>query len=193
MESRTDKLLSFLKEIEKFKKIEREIFYADVDRQETDAEHAWHLAMFLILFEKDLPQDADLKKMLKLALMHDLVEIYAGDTFAFDKEAKKNQKEREMDAAKKLFSQLPDDLEKEFMDLFIEFEEEKTKEAQIVQSFDKLQPMLQNIIADGKAWKKNNVTYKDIEDYKRKRMEHNEFILGIYTKLLAEAKDKKLI
>ena len=93
MEERTDKIISFLKEIDKFKDVKREIFLKD--RNENDAEHSWHLAMFVILFERDLPEKLDFKKMLKFALMHDLVEIYAGDTFFFDEEGRKDKKERE--------------------------------------------------------------------------------------------------
>ena len=136
MENRVDKILAFLQEIEKYKTVEREMFCSNLNRAESDAEHSWHIAMFLILFENDLPKNLDMKKMLKLALMHDLVEIYAGDTFAYDKQNQATKKERESKAAKKLFSQLPKDLNKEFMNLFSEYEEIKTKEAQIVKSFD---------------------------------------------------------
>src|SRR3989344_203846 len=137
MEDRIDKILSFLQEIEKYKTIEREMFTSNLNRVESDAEHSWHVAMFLLLFEKELPENLDMKKMLKLALMHDLVEIYAGDTFAFDKEKQATKKEREFKSARKLFSQLPEDLNKEFMGLFDEYEEAKTSEGKIVKSFDK--------------------------------------------------------
>lgn len=193
MNSRIDKLLSFLKEIEKYKTVEREMFTSNLDRPESDAEHSWHVAMFLLLFRKELPKDLDFIKMLKFALMHDLIEIYAGDTFAFDKSGRNSKKEREINAAKKLFSQLPEDLQKEFIDLFDEYEEAKSKEVQIVRSFDKIQPILQNICSKGKSWKKHNVKYKDIDDYKRKYMIHNDVIFKIYNKLLEEAKDKNLI
>lgn len=193
MEDRIDKIISFLHEIEKYKLVKREMFCSDLERKESDAEHSWHVAMFLILFEKELPNDLDSKKMLKLALMHDLVEIYAGDTFAFDKEKQATKKEREFTAAKKLFAQLPDDLNKHFAELFEEYEKAESPEAKIVKSFDKIQPILQNICSDGKAWKKHGIAFLDIDNYKRKFMEHNDFILHVYEKLLDDAKKKNLI
>ncbi len=192
MDSRINKLISFLKEIEKYKIIEREMFTSNPNRTESDAEHSWHVAMFVIMFKKELSKEIDFTKTLELALMHDLVEIYAGDTFAFDKN-KKFKKEREIKAANKLFSRLPDDLQKEFMDLFNEYEGSKTKEAKIIKSFDKIQPILQNLCSNGKSWKKNNIKYKDVDDYKRKHMLHDKTIFKIYNKLLQEAKDKDLI
>jgi putative hydrolase of HD superfamily len=193
MESRMDKLISFLKEIDKFKIIERKIWCTGLNHVESDAEHAWHVAMFLFLFEKDLPKGLDFARMLKLALMHDLVEIYAGDTFAYDKENRKSKKEREAKSAEKLFSQLPEDLQSEFKALLEEYEEKTTKESQFVHSFDKIQPILQNLITDGKTWKTYNIKYKDIDDYKRKMMLHNDIVLVVYEKLLAEAKARGIL
>lgn len=193
MKTRTDTILSFLKEIEKYKTVKREMFCSEQDRKESDAEHSWHLAMFILLFEKDLPKDLNMEKMLKLAMMHDLVEIYAGDTYAFDKEGKKTKKEREEKAAEKLFSQLPEDLCKEFRQLFDEYENTETQEAKTVKSFDKVQPILQNLCSDGKSWKKHNNTYTEIDNYKRKHVEHNKLILDIYETLMDEAKKKNLI
>lgn len=192
-EGRTDKILSFLKEIEKYKTIERKIPCSKLDRPESDAEHSWHMAMFLILFEKDLPATLDMTKMLKLALIHDLAEIYAGDPFTFDEAARINKKEREAEAAKKLFSQLPCDLEEEMMELFNEYEECATKEAKIVRSFDKIQPILQNLCSEGKSWKDYGITYEMIDGLKRKEVEHNEIILEAYEKLMKEGRDRGLI
>ena len=193
MGDRIDRILSFLQEIEKYKTVERKVYCSDLDRAESDAEHSWHIAMFLLLFEKELPDGLDIKKMLKLALMHDLVEIYAGDTFAFDKEHQKTKNEREFQSANKLFSQLPDDLNSEFMQLFEEYEDAQTSEAKIVKSFDKIQPILQNLCSDGKSWKKHSITLSDIDNYKRKHMEHNSFMLKIYDLLLDDAKKRNLI
>lgn len=193
MVDRINKILSFLKEIEKYKIVEREMFCSNLTRVESDAEHSWHLAMFLILFEKELPKNLDFKKMFKLSLMHDLVEIYAGDTFAFDKENQKTKKDREFQSARKLFFQLPKDLGNEFMQLFEEYEKAETSETKIVKSFDKIQPILQNLCSDGKSWKKHGITYLDVDNYKRKHMGHNDFVLMIYEKLLNDAKKRSLI
>lgn len=186
MNDRIKTIINFLKEIEKFKYIEREIYLNH--RKESDAEHAWHLAMFLVLFEKDLPCNLNKEKMIKMALIHDLVEIYAGDTFFFDEEGRKGKKERELKAAKKLFAQLPEDLENEFHGLFNEFENSETKEAKIVQSFDKIQPIIQNICSGGKSWIKHDINYEKLDENKRKYAEHDEKIMEIYNKVMEEVK-----
>ena len=150
-----NKQIEFLKEIEKFKTIERFI-HLESGRKETDPEHVWHMAMFFIVFEKDLPKDLDSLKMLKMSLIHDLAEIYTGDVSAFDSKGRDGKKERELEAAKKLFSILPEDLKKEFIDLYLEYSDCKTKESKFVKSFDKLQPLLQNLTTNGKSWKEYN-------------------------------------
>ena len=188
----SDKILGFLKEIEKFKYIERKVYSSDL-RPENDAEHSWHLAMFLILFEKDLPECLDMAKMLKLALMHDLVEVYSGDYFTFDEEGRKNKKESEAKAAKKLFSQLPEDLEEDFTKLFEEYEEQKTPESKMIKAFDKIQPLLLNILSKGKSWEDHKVSIEDINRVKRKFVEHDEFLLSLFGRLLKEAEDKGLL
>lgn len=188
---RKKQLLEFLKEIEKFKSIERHI-YLDNGRKENDAEHTWHVAMFLLLFQNDLPKDLDFIKMLKMVLIHDLCEIYAGDTFFFDKD-KGNKKERESNAAKKLFSKLPGDLQEEFIKLFSEYHACETKEAKFVSSFDKLQPILQNIVTKGKSWKKYNINYEMLSSKKEVYMKHDKFIMEIYNSLLKEIRDKNLL
>lgn len=128
-----------------------------------------------------------------MVLIHDLVEIYAGDTFLFDKNGRKTKTAREKRAAEKLFSKLPSDLEKEFLELFNEFESVKTKEARIAKSFDKLQPIMQGILAGGVLWKKYKITESLIYDHKHKYMLHNRTTLSIYQKLIQEARNKKFI
>lgn len=182
------KIIEFLKLMDKFKFVQREIYLSDSKTKENDAEHSWHLAMFLMLFEKNLPKDLDKLKMLKMALIHDLPEIYAGDVFTFDKKERVDKQKRELDAAKKLFKKLPEYLEKEFMEIFLEFEEQKTKEAKIVKSFDKIQPLLQNLLSNSKGLKENNVSIKQVDEHKRELMVHDDFVYEIYTKLFDELK-----
>jgi putative hydrolase of HD superfamily len=153
---------------------------------ESDADHAWHLAMFVFLFEKDLPKNLNILKMFKLVLMHDLVEIYAGDTFAFDGEMNKSKKEREKNAAEKLFSKLPKDLEEDFHNLFNEWEDAKTKESRISHAFDKAQPMIQNILSDGKTWKKHSVGYERIDEFSKPFFQEDKLLEAIYEKLMRE-------
>ncbi len=189
--SRIKKLLRFLKEIDKAKYIERIIHIAGRREMETDAEHSWYVAMFVMLFEKDLPK-LNIERVLKIVLIHDLVEIYAGDTFSFDKVAKKSQKLREVKAAKKLFRRLPKDLEKEFWQLFKEYEELKTKEALVAKSFDRVQPMMQHILNKGETIRKFGIKKSDIEDYVKGNVSHDETIMAIYNILFTELIRKKL-
>lgn len=191
MNKRTAKLLSFLKEIEKLKLIERQTYLSSY-RRENDAEHSWHVAMFIVLFEKDFP-GFNTKKMLKMALVHDLVEIYAGDTFSFDHVARMDKEEREKKAAKKLFGKLPRNLQKEFRNLFEEYENRRTKEAKLVQSFDKIQPILQGIASNGRMWKEKKITLKHIDDYKHDYILKDNKITSLYNGLLKEALRKKLL
>jgi len=147
--------------------------------------------MFVMLFEKDLPK-LNIERVLKIVLIHDLVEIYAGDTFSFDKKAKKSQKLREEKAAKKLFRKLPKDLEKEFWGLFKEYEELKTKEALVAKSFDRVQPIMQHILNKGETIRKFGIKKSDIENYVKGNMSHDETIMTIYNILFTELIRKKL-
>ncbi|PJE81809.1 hypothetical protein COU58_00585 [Candidatus Pacearchaeota archaeon CG10_big_fil_rev_8_21_14_0_10_32_42] len=187
MTERIDKIIHFLKEIDKFKEVERKIFLKN--RMESDADHSWHLAMFVFLFEKDFPKGTDILKMLKLVLMHDLVEIYAGDTFVFDEEGNKTKKKREAESAKKLFSILPKDLEEDFHNLFKEWEEAKTIESKLSHAFDKAQPMIQNILSDGKTWKTHNINYSRVDNLSKPFFDGNPLTEEIYKKLMKEIKD----
>ena len=193
MNQRILKIINFLKEIEKYKTIEREIFISNLKRKESDAEHTWHSAMILFLLEKELKEEVNILKAFKMVLIHDIIEIYAGDTFAFDKEGRKSKKDREEKAAEKLFSQLPDDLRKELYELWKEYEEGITPESKIIKAIDKIQPMLSNLCSQGKSWKLKKVTYKDIDDYVKRFIEKNKVIKEIYEELLKEAKERKLI
>ena len=192
MNKRVEKIVSFIKEIEKFKNISRET-YTSGERKESDAEHSWHLAISLMLLEKDLEEKFDILRAIKMALIHDLVEIYSGDTFAYDYKGRESKKAREDAAAKKLFGLLPEDIEKEWHELWNEFEENKTKEAKIVTSIDKIHPIFQNICSNGKGWKEHNVKPEEIDNYKRKLMEHNKIIKEIYESAFNEAKNRGTI
>lgn len=184
-------LIAFLLEIEKLQQVKRIIHYKD-GSQENSAEHSWHVAMFCLLLTPEVDPRADIGRVIKMALIHDLVEIYAGDTFLFDDEARKSKEKRELDAAKKLFAQLPADREQEFWELFEEFESLKTAEAKIVKSFDHLQPLVHNLIHDGATWQRHHLTAKMHDAKKRPNMTHNKKILDIYEQLHQNAVSRKL-
>ncbi len=185
-----EKLLDFLKECEDLKNVYRSLYVSEGDRHESTAEHSWHLALACMLFAEKF--DADLEKMLKLAVMHDLVEVITGDVSAFDFEARKGKEERERKAAKELFGELPESFEKEFFRLFEEYEGKSSREAKLVNSLDKMLPIIQNICSGGKSWEVDEISYEDIESIKRGHMEHDDEVLEMYELLLREADRKDL-
>ncbi|MDO8649768.1 MAG: HD domain-containing protein [Candidatus Berkelbacteria bacterium] len=191
LSAHTKALVDFLKEIEQLQRVKRIIDRED-GSQENTAEHSWHVAMFVLMLGNEVDPKADMARMLKLALIHDLVEIYAGDTYMFDEKARENKEERELEAAKRLFSQLPKDKATEYWQLFEEFESLKTVEAKIVKSFDYIQPLMQNIIHNGATWQKRRLTAKMNDDKKRPTMIHNRKVLEIYEALHQEALGRKL-
>lgn len=188
---RLTELVNFLLEVEKLQQVKRIIHYRD-GSQENSAEHSWHVAMFCLLLTAEVDPKADVAKTIKLALIHDLVEIYAGDTFLFDEEGRKTKEKRERDAATQLFSQLPDDRAKEFWSLFDEFESLSSREAKIVKSFDHLQPLIHNLIHDGATWQRHGLTAAMHDNKKRPTMTHNKTILAIYEDLHHDAINRKL-
>jgi len=152
------KQIQFLKEIDELKQILRQTVLIKDRRQENDAEHSWHLAMLIIvLSEYSNNPSINLLKTTKMALIHDLVEIDAGDTFCYDEHDRAEKTEREREAAHRIFSILPNEMATEFIDLWEEFEAMETPEAQFAAAVDRLQPLLLNLYSEGYAWKKHNV------------------------------------
>ncbi len=141
----------------------------------------------IITLKDELPRKLNYSKMLEIALIHDLVEIYAGDTFTFDKKAQEDKKEREEKAANKLFKILPEDLEQKFHEIFQECETRKSEEAQIVYSLDKIHPVMQNLLSCGKTWKEYKITFKELDENKRPKMKYNIEIYNLYETFLDEA------
>jgi putative hydrolase of HD superfamily len=186
-------LAIFLKEINRFNTTLRRTYTADPNRFESDAEHSWHLALILLVLEKDLPAPFNLTRALKMALIHDLPEIYAGDTYAYDTNGKATKQQRETVAADKLFTLLPPKLEKEFRGLYREYEANKTGEARVVKALDKIQPLIQNLCSGGKAWKENNLTYGDVDTYKRKYIDNLGVVTDLYRQLMEEARTSGLL
>ena len=135
---RLKKIISFLKEAEKMKSVERIACLRGGKRRENDAEHSWHLALMVITFEKELEIDFDVGKALKLTAVHDLLEIYCGDCWSANEKEKKEKKKRELQAAEKTFALLPSDLATEFRALWDEYEAGETTEAKIVKALDKI-------------------------------------------------------
>lgn len=161
-QSRLEKQLEFCKEIDKEKFIQRQTYLTDGQRKENDAEHAWHMAIMAILLSEYANEKIDVLKTVTMILIHDLVEIYAGDTFAYDEERKKDQKQREIKAAEQLFGMLPKDQAQQFRALWDEFEACETAEAKFARTMDNVQPLMLNAANNGKSWEERTVRLEQI-------------------------------
>lgn len=160
------KMLSFIVEVDKIKNIMRRTLLIDGSRRENDAEHSWHLAiMAMLLTEYADDKNFTLDKVLKMVIVHDLVEIYAGDTFAFDVKGNIEKEDKEKQAADKLFGQLPSNQGKQLRKLWEEFDEAKTPEARYAAALDRLQPFIHNLCTEGHTWVLGKVTKEQV--YKR--------------------------
>lgn len=155
--SRTRRIVDFLFLIDRAKTIERAGYVGGTDRHENDAEHMWHTALWALLLHREVDLPIDLAHVLCLLLVHDLVEIYAGDTYAYDTKGVSTQNRREKEAAEKLFSRLPNDLGNWLHELWIEFEAAETPDARFAKSLDHLQGFAQNCISRGRSWKENGI------------------------------------
>ncbi len=156
---RLRKQIEFIMEIDKLKKVYRQTFLMDGSRKENDVEHSWHLAvMCILLSEHALHKDIDISRVIKMLLIHDIVEIDAGDTYCYDDILRENCLEREKKAADRLFNILPTDQAAEFKKLWDEFEQRVTPEARFAAALDRFQPLLHNYITNGKSWKDHGIS-----------------------------------
>ena len=160
---RLDKLLKFTAEIDKMTSVLRRTVLIDKSRRENDAEHSWHIAVMAMMFEEFFDGAVDVGRAVRMCVVHDLVEIYAGDTFAFDKTGNVDKEEREKAAADKLFSQLPEDIGDEMRMLWEEFDAMETNDSRYAACMDRIQPLLHNTLTDGHTWVLGGATRADIE------------------------------
>ena len=155
---RFEKQLAFILEADKEKNILRQNRISGNIRRENDAEHAWHMAMMIYLLKEYSNEKIDVAKAMMMAIIHDIVEIDAGDTYAYDDKAKETQKEREEKAAERIFGILPEDQRDEMRALFEEFEACESAEARFARTMDNFQPFLLNNANDGESWREHDVT-----------------------------------
>jgi len=165
-EERFQRQLGFLMEVDQMKNIQRKTLIADGSRPETDAEHSWHLAlMAMVLHEYAYSPEVDINRVIRMALVHDIVEVYAGDTFCYDESANKDKEEREAKAADRIFGMLPEDQGKEYRKLWEEFDAMETPDAIYAAAIDRFQPFINNYVTEGHTWKLGDVTSSKV--YKR--------------------------
>lgn len=157
--------MGFILEVDKMKSIMRMTSPVNSQRREDDAQHSWHVALSAMVLEEYCNEEIDVNKVIKMLLVHDLVEIYAGDTFCYDEEGKKDKEERELEAADKTFGLLGKEKNKKFRALWDEFEEMNTNESKFANALDRIQPMMLNYYNEGGTWKEYSI--KKSEVYKR--------------------------
>ena len=162
---RLQKQMEFILEVDKVKQIFRQTYLTDGSRKENDAEHSWHLALMAVLLKEYANEEVDLAKVIPMVLIHDLVEIDAGDTYAYDSAGLATQRERETKAADRIFGMLPKDQGTRFRDLWEEFEAYETAEAKFAHVLDNCQPLILNDASGGRSWKEHTVHKSQI--YKR--------------------------
>lgn len=168
MDERLKQQLEFSLEIDKEKNVFRQTHLSGHGRNENDAEHAWHMAVMAYILREYANEDVDIAKVMLMCLIHDIVEIDAGDTYAYDEEALKTQKEREDRAKERIFSLLPEDQKKELLSLFDEFETGETQESRFAHSMDNLQPLILNHSNGGSDWREHGVTVDKVLERQRK-------------------------
>lgn len=155
-----DPLITFIHEADRLKEVERKTTIYGGARPENSAEHSWHLALSTLVFQKYAPPGTDINKAMKMALLHDLVEIDAGDVFIYADLSQ--QYEKEVKALERLTGLLPEPLTSDFKALWLEFEDAKSPEARYVKALDRFLPMYSNLLNQGKTWKDNGVTLKQV-------------------------------
>lgn len=193
MDERLKKQLDFLLEIDKEKEIYRQTHILGGSRRENDAEHAWHMAIMAYLLKEYANEPVDIAKVMLMCLIHDIVEIDAGDTYAYDEEALKTQKAREDAAKERIFSILPDEQKEEFMALFDEFEEFATPESKFAHAMDNLQPLMLNNSNDGGDWRRHEVCAEQVYGRQNKTRLGSEKLYEITKQIIEENIEKENI
>lgn len=176
-EERFQRQIDFTVELDKMTGVSRRTLLLDKSRRENDAEHSWHIAAMSLVFGEYMAQKADEERAASLCVAHDMIEIYAGDTFAFDKEGNKTKAAREKHAADKLFAILPGEQGKKMRSLWEEFEAMETPESRLANCMDRLQPFIHNTLTDGHTWREAKASASDA----RARMDPvKKFMPGVW-------------
>ena len=205
---RFERQLAFLMEADKLKNIYRQTYTrvndlppmpegsnvkAPYPRRENDAEHSFSLALFTAVLAEYSNEPLDVLKTMKMVLIHDIVEIDAGDTYCYDSAGNSTKAERENAAAKRLFGLLPKDFEEEFLGLWREFEERKTPESKFANAMDRIQPLLLNLSRDGLSWQEHDIHYDQVAGRNASIKDGSKDISDYIFGLLDEARDRGIL
>lgn len=187
---RIEKQLRFIMEIDKLKKIVRQSYITDASRKETDTDHSWHLAMMAVVLKEYSNEEVDILKVITMVLIHDIVEIDAGDTYAYDSEGNKTKREREVKAAERIFGLLPSEQREYMRELWEEFERADTPESKFANTLDKVQPVMLNAASGGKAWKEHGVCLSQVLDRNTETHKGSEELWSAAKRLILENVEK---
>ena len=185
--------IEFIREIDKLKYIFRKTKLINSDRPENDAEHSWHLAMMAIVLAGHANEPIDLEKVMKMVLIHDIVEIDSGDVFVYDTTKSHDNFDEELKAARRIFGILPEEQAEEFINLWIEFEEMKTPESKFARSLDRLEPLLQNASNNGGTWREFDVKYDQVMEKKQVIKDGSEELWKFAKQLIDESVEKGIL
>ena len=190
MNDRLKKQVEFMLELDKMKNLYRQTYVLHEDRKENDAEHSWHLAILAMLMAEHANNPVDAVKIIKMVLIHDVVEIDAGDTYCYDTEGCKTKADREEKAAQRIFGLLPDDQKKEFYDLWREFEDSETDDARFAAVLDRVQPLLLNYTKGGISWKKHGIAKEQVMGRNKEYFGESDEIADLIVSVIEDAYDK---
>ena len=185
--------IEFIREIDKLKYIFRKTKLINSDRPENDAEHSWHLAMMAIVLAGHANEPIDLAKVMKMVLIHDIVEIDSGDVFVYDMTKSHDNFDEELKAARRIFGILPEEQAEEFINLWIEFEEMKTPESKFARALDRLEPLLQNASNNGGTWREFDVKYDKVIEKKKAIKDGSEELWKFAENLIDESVEKGIL
>lgn len=185
--------IAFIKEIDKIKYIQRKTKLFNSNRHENDAEHSWHLAMMTIVLAEHSNTPIDVLKVIKMVLIHDIVEIDTGDVFLHDTTLSHTNTEAETIAAKRIFGMLPEEQAVELISIWEEFEAGQTNEAKFAKSMDRFEPLLQNASNQGGTWSEFNVSYQRVFDTAKSIQKGSETLWDYTENLLNESVEEEIL
>ena len=187
MDDRLKKQIGFMLELDKMKNLYRQTYVLHEDRKENDAEHSWHLAILAFILAEHSNKPVDVAKVMKMVLIHDIVEIDAGDTYCYDSEGYKTKADREEKAAQRIFGLLPDDQKDEMYRLWREFEDSETDDARFAAVLDRIQPLLLNYTKGGISWKEHGIFKEQVLGRNEAYFDVSDNITELITNIIDDA------
>ena len=189
-EDRLEQQVEFIMEIDRLKTVFRRAYIADASRRENSAEHSWHVATAAIILADYCKEKISLPHVVTMLLIHDIVEVDAGDTGAYDSVGALDKEDREMRAAERIFNLLPPDQAQEVHELWVEFEERNTPEAKFARALDRIMPILHNYYTQGKRWQEDGITYEQVLEVNQVIQEGSPELWQLAVKMIGESVSK---